>query len=73
MKKRESQSIYPCVFPIKVVGECSAEFETAVLSIMRGYVEELSMEKIGRKTSAGGKYLSLTIYVNAESREYLDA
>ncbi len=72
LDNRESQSMYPCVFPVKVIGECSDEFEADVFSVMKGYVENLCEEKIGRKVSEGGKYLSLTIYIIARNREQLD-
>ena len=64
--------IYPCLFPVKIIGECSAEFEADVLSVMKRYVEDLSEDKIGRTLSGGGKYLSLTIHIIAKNREHLE-
>jgi putative lipoic acid-binding regulatory protein len=72
LERVKAQSIYPCLFPVKVIGESSPEFEAAVLSVMSGYVEDMSKETIGRRTSAGGKYLSLTIRVVARNLEYLE-
>ncbi len=70
--QKEPQPIYPCVFPVKVVGECCAEFESNVLSVMKSYVEDLNPGQIGRKTSQNGKYLSLTINIIAKNREYIE-
>jgi putative lipoic acid-binding regulatory protein len=70
--KRESQSLYPCLFPVKIIGESCAEFEADVLSVMARYVEDLTGQKIGRKVSGGGKYLSLTIHIVAKDREQLE-
>jgi putative lipoic acid-binding regulatory protein len=72
MREGKTHSIYPCLFPVKVIGEHSPEFEAAVLAVMRGYVEDLSEEKIGRRTSGGGKYLSLTVHVVARNLEHLE-
>lgn len=71
-KKSPLPPIYPCEYPIKVIGEYSLEFETGVLSVMTGHVENLSAEKIGRHISAGGKYLSLTFHIVAKNREHLE-
>jgi putative lipoic acid-binding regulatory protein len=64
--------IYPCVFPVKIVGESCAEFESAVFAVMKNYVEDLSTEQISRKMSQGGKYTSLTINIIAKDREYVE-
>jgi uncharacterized protein len=68
----KTPSIYPCVFPVKIVGECCDEFETSVLAVMKNYADDLSSEKISRKLSQGGKYLSLTINIIAKDREYVE-
>jgi putative lipoic acid-binding regulatory protein len=64
--------LYPCLFPVKIIGKTGLAFETDVLSVMRRHVDDLAEEKIGRTESSGGKYLSLTIYINAQSREHLE-
>jgi putative lipoic acid-binding regulatory protein len=64
--------IYPCVFPVKIVGECCEEFEANVLSVMKNYIEGLTPAQFGRRLSRGGKYLSLTINVFAKDREYIE-
>lgn len=68
----KTPSIYPCVFPVKIIGECCDEFETSVLAVMKNYADDLSSEKISRKLSQGGKYLSLTINIIAKDREYVE-
>jgi putative lipoic acid-binding regulatory protein len=72
MRDGKIPSVYPCLFPVKVIGEHGPEFEAAVLAVMSGYVEDLSEEKIRRRTSGGGKYLSLTIRVVARNLEHLE-
>jgi putative lipoic acid-binding regulatory protein len=65
-------SLYPCDFPVKVIGIPGAEFEADVLSVMRTFAGEVREQDISRRTSAGGKYLSLTIRIVARSRAHLD-
>ncbi|MBN2084786.1 MAG: DUF493 domain-containing protein [Anaerolineales bacterium] len=65
-------SLYPCNFPVKIIGLPSAEFEAEVLAVMRTLAGEVREENISRRTSAGGKYLSLTVRIVARSREHLD-
>jgi putative lipoic acid-binding regulatory protein len=61
---------FPCVFPIKVMGENQADFKHLVLEIIRKHatVEE---EVVSSRLSRGGRFLSLTVRVNAESQEQL--
>jgi len=68
----KTPSIYPCVFPVKIIGQCCDEFESNVLAVMKNYVEDLSPSQFGRRLSQGGKYLSLTINVFAQDREYIE-
>ena len=64
--------VYPCEYPIKVIGEYCLAFETGVLAVMTGHVENVTAEKIGRTISSGGKYLSLTFRIVARNREHLE-
>jgi uncharacterized protein len=64
--------IYPCVFPVKVIGECCGEFEANVFSVMKHYVKDLTAAQFGRKASRDGKYLSLTIDIIAKDRAYVE-
>lgn len=70
--KRDTASIYPCHFPIKVIGEHCAGFEEEVLSFLGGNADILEDVSIGRKVSGGGKYLSLTVHIIARDREHLE-
>jgi putative lipoic acid-binding regulatory protein len=71
-ERTEFPSLYPCDFPVKVIGFPCAEFEADVLSVMRAFAGEVREQDVSRRTSAGGKYLSLTIRIVARSREHLD-
>lgn len=68
----ESLLKFPCNFVIKVFGLASDEFEVAVITIIRNHVKDMREDALRTRTSKDGKYLALTITINAESKEQLD-
>jgi putative lipoic acid-binding regulatory protein len=73
MKTKNAFSpLYPCEFPMKIIGIPGAEFESGVLLILRTHAGEIRETDFDRRTSSGGKYLSLTIRIVAQSREHLE-
>jgi putative lipoic acid-binding regulatory protein len=69
---RETLLEFPCVFPLKVIGRNVAEFEGEVLTIIRSYVPEAQRENVTRRSSAGNKYLALTVTFVADNQMQLD-
>jgi putative lipoic acid-binding regulatory protein len=65
--------VFPTDFPIKIMGVNELEFEPQIVAIVRGHAPDLDDTSIEVRQSRGGKYLSLTITVNAQSRVQLDA
>ena len=63
---------YPSAFPIKVMGNHVDGFAEAVIAIARHFDPLLDPASVERRTSSGGKYLSLTVTITATSREQLD-
>ena len=64
---------YPLEFPLKVMGLNRPEFRDAMIAVFRRHAPDLDETKIESRTSREGKYLSLTIPINAVSRAQLDA
>jgi len=64
---------FPCRFPIKVMGAATDEFRSLALGIITRHFGELAASDIEERPSSGGRYLGLTITVNAESKAQLDA
>ena len=64
---------YPSAFPIKVMGLQVDGFVDAVVAVARQFDPALDVATIERRPSSNGKYLGLTITVNATSRAQLDA
>jgi putative lipoic acid-binding regulatory protein len=64
---------FPCDFPVKVMGQATADFRSLVLGIVTRHFGELSAERIEERPSANGKYLSITCTVVAQSKAQVDA
>ena len=69
----QSLITYPSAFPIKVMGLQVEGFVDAVVAVARQFDPTLDVATLERRPSSSGKYLGLTITVNATSREQLDA
>lgn len=68
----ESLIEFPCDFPIKIMGDNSAEFEAEILRIVRQHVPDLGETAIRQRQSGQGNYLAITVTIRAESRTQLD-
>ena len=63
---------YPLDFPIKAMGVASDGFTALVIDIVRRHAPDLNAETVAARPSQGGRYVSVTVTVRAESREQLD-
>ncbi len=64
---------FPCRFPIKVMGAATDEFRSLALGIITRHFGQPAASDIEERPSSGGRYLGITITVNAESKAQLDA
>jgi putative lipoic acid-binding regulatory protein len=64
---------FPCVFPIKVMGANQDDFESLVVSIVKKHAAIVTDEVVTTRLSRGGRFLSLTVRIQAESQDQLDA
>jgi hypothetical protein len=69
----ESLLSFPCVFPLKVMGRREDGFAQAVSEVVQRHAPDFSPRTLEMRTSKNGRYLSLTVTINAQSREQLDA
>lgn len=74
MAEDERQSLieYPCAFPIKVMGRTQSGFAQVVLDIVQRHDPGFDPASVEMRPSREGNYLSLTVTINAVSREHLD-
>lgn len=71
--ENESPLKFPCSYPIKAIGHYADDFADIVLEILRRHVPDLDASTLEKRLSSGGRYLSVTVTFNAQSREHLDA
>jgi putative lipoic acid-binding regulatory protein len=64
---------FPCVFPMMVMGRREDGFAQVVSEIVMRHAEDFRPETIEMRSSKNARYLSLTVVINARSREQLDA
>lgn len=69
----ESPLVFPCAFPIKVMGRTQDGFAQAIVQVVQSHAPDFDPGTLEMRASSGGKYLSLTCTVNATSRAQLDA
>ena len=70
--RQESLIEYPCLFPIKVMGLKVEGMVQAISDIAKMLDPAFDASTIELRESKGGKYLGLTLHINATSREQLD-
>jgi len=70
---RESLLEFPCRFPIKAMGLAEPGFDDLVLTIVREHVPDLGEGAVVTRPSKGGKWVSVTVTIEATSRSQLDA
>jgi putative lipoic acid-binding regulatory protein len=68
----ESLLTFPCVFPLKVMGRREDGFAQTVSEIVQRHAGDFHPSTLEMRTSKNGRYLSLTVTINARSREQLD-
>ena len=64
--------IYPCEFPIKIMGTMQEGFADTIAALITSFDPQFSADKLDMRPSTKGNYLSLTATVHATSRTQLD-
>lgn len=63
---------FPCRFPLKIMGERRDDFAQTIFEVVRGHAPDVEQADVEMRSSSGGKYLSLTVTINATSKQQLD-
>ncbi|NIN36453.1 MAG: DUF493 domain-containing protein [Gammaproteobacteria bacterium] len=63
---------FPCEFPIKAMGRAADNFDAVVVGIIRKHTPDFSDSTVKSRLSKSGNYVSITVTINARSREQLD-
>ena len=72
MEERTTLLEFPCVFPIKIMGEAREGFADAMLEIVLRHAPDFVAASTEMKASSSGKYVSLTCTITAVSQSQLD-
>ncbi len=69
----ESLLVFPCAFPIKIMGLTQDAFAQTIVAIVQRHAPDFDPRTLEMRASSAGKYLSLTCTIQARSRDQLDA
>ena len=64
---------FPCDFPIKVMGRAEPGFDDLVVELVRRHAPDLHEGAVTSRPSKGGKWVSVTVTLRAESKSQVDA
>ncbi|MBU0501278.1 MAG: DUF493 domain-containing protein [Gammaproteobacteria bacterium] len=64
---------FPCEIMVKAMGLAEEGFELLVVQLVRVHAPNLGENAVTSRPSSGGKYLSVSVRVQAESRVQMDA
>lgn len=68
----ESLLVFPCSFPIKMMGRDTAEFRLTARQLVEKHTGAISDSAINDAISRKGNFVSITITVEATSQKQLD-
>jgi len=72
MSNEETLFEFPCEFPLKVMGRHDAGFENHVMAIVARHVDEGEILESKSRPSTNGNFLSVTVTIQAQSKQQLD-
>lgn len=64
---------FPCRFPVKAMGLSGTDFDLLVVEIVARHAGPLNEGAVTTRPSSNGKYVSVTVVVQAQSKQQLDA
>ena len=68
----ETLLTFPCEFPIKMIGRDTPEFHSTARMLVENHTGPLADDAIKSSLSRNGRFVSITVTVNAESQQQLD-
>ncbi|MEM7401147.1 MAG: DUF493 domain-containing protein [Pseudomonadota bacterium] len=68
----DSLLVFPCKFPIKIMGKNHHGFHQAVVTILKNHLDDFENTEIRTVDSKQNNYSSITVVVNATSQQHLD-
>ena len=72
LTSRETLLEFPCKFPVKAMGRGDDGFEDLVTDIVLAHADVFAGEVVTSQSSSTGKFLSVTVTIEATSKAQLD-
>ena len=69
----ESLLEFPCDFVIKAMGKDEPGFDLLVVELVRRHAPDLHEGAVSSRSSKGGKWVSVSVNLRAQSKAQLDA
>lgn len=63
---------FPCDFPIKMMGRDQPQFREAAVALVEQHAGEICSDAIRTALSRNGRFLSITITIQAKNQQQLD-
>ena len=73
MSRSDTLFDFPCRFPIKAMGRANGDIASVVIEILSRHAPEFDAATLTVRASSGGKWVSVTAVIEAQSRAQLDA
>ena len=70
---KESLLEFPCQFPIKMMGRSSDDFRSIAVALVEKHTGKVTSSAIRSAPSSNGKFVSITVDIEAQSQAQLDA
>ncbi|MDA0977251.1 MAG: DUF493 domain-containing protein [Proteobacteria bacterium] len=73
MVEEDIRIVFPCDYPVKVVGDVRPDFHAEVYEVVLRHDPTLTTEKVSQRTSRKGNFISISFTLLAQSEAQLAA
>jgi len=73
MQDQAPKIVFPCQYPIKIMGPAAPDYQQTVLEIIQVHAPGLDHRSVSLKHSRNGKYCSITVTITATGSDQLAA
>jgi hypothetical protein len=73
MSNEETLLEFPCEIAVKAMGKAEPDFDLLIFELVRKHAPNISEGAVRSRPSKGGKWVSVTVTVRAESKAQMDA
>jgi|TARA_B110001450_G_C17660896_1_gene497148 putative lipoic acid-binding regulatory protein len=72
-EKNQPKIVFPCDYPIKVLGEAHTSFNEHVLAVMDKHAPGFDRQKISVRDSSKGSWQAMTVVIEATGKSQLES